>query len=731
MFRSQFKYLLLAIFLTAILLIVFIQFNSNRSINQLINGNESLIHELETKNKLQQLENEIATVENKIRSKILQKDTTGIAKIKTDLSSITITLEELDSMVNDKSTDSLVSILQNMVNEKVSHNKSIVDTFQLKGKEVTEKMFVEKPGHHLTDSIRKIVTTIEDKRHETVTQLTNKADTDGARAKALGSILALMAALAALLSFGYISFKFRQQQQLIRRLNVSEKKATEAAQLKENFMANMSHEIRTPMNAIIGFTSLLQKKKLDTEAKEYVETIHNAGENLLTIINDVLDLSKIEAGMMRIESAPFNLMKLVDGIETMFSEKLREKELAFTVDVDESIPAWLLGDAIRLNQILVNLVGNSVKFTRKGSILLKVIKKKATTENITLQFIVRDTGIGMNKEKLTHIFERFNQAEDTITRTYGGSGLGLAIVKDLVELQKGTIEVESKPESGSTFYVTLTYEIAKEQEILHEPEKHFNSTGINASILVVEDNEINQSLIRHLFNSWKLGYVLAPNGKEAIELLKHQSFDLILMDIQMPQMDGYTTTKLIRNELHLQTPVIAMTAHALAGEKEKCIAAGMNDYISKPIREEQLHEMISTYTTVPEVSKKPHEEKNTDEVYKYINLGYMKEISAGNLDYELAVTEQFLEILPESLNELNNAFAAKDYEQMKKTAHDLKTSVSIMGLTPLLENILHQIEYAQADDTTLKENILQTTLICNHALEEARLFYNSLRPKQQ
>lgn len=727
MFRSQFKYLLLAIFLTAILLIVFIQFNSNRSINQLINGNESLIHELQTKNKLQQLENEIATVENKIRAKILQKDTTGIAKIKSDLSNITITLGELDSMVNDKTTDSLVSILQNMVNEKVSHNKSIVDTFQLKGKEVTEKMFVEKPGHHLTDSIRKIVTVIEDKRHETVTQLTDKADSDGARAKALGSILALMAALAALISFGYISFKFRQQQQLIRRLNVSEKKATEAAQLKENFMANMSHEIRTPMNAIIGFTSLLQKKKLDTEAKEYVETIHNAGENLLTIINDVLDLSKIEAGMMRIESVPFNLIKLVDGIETMFSEKLREKELAFTVDVDESIPDWLLGDAIRLNQILVNLVGNSVKFTRKGSILLKVIKKETSAEDISLQFIVRDTGIGMNKEKLTHIFERFNQAEDTITRTYGGSGLGLAIVKDLVELQKGTIEVESKPESGSTFYVTIPYKLAQEPVPADETEKHFNSTGINASILVVEDNEINQSLIRHLFNSWQLGYVLAANGKEAIDLLKHQSFDLILMDIQMPQMDGYTTTQLIRNELHLQTPVIAMTAHAVAGEKEKCIAAGMNDYISKPIREEQLHEIISMYTSVPEVSKKPAEKNITDDVYKYIKLGYMKEISAGNLEYELAVTEQFLEILPESLTELNNAFSAKDYEQMKKTAHDLKTSVSIMGLTPLLENTLHQIEYTSANDSKLKENIEETILVCNHALEEARSFYASLK----
>jgi signal transduction histidine kinase/CheY-like chemotaxis protein len=726
MFRSQFKYLLLAIFLTAILLIVFIQFNSNRSINQLINGNESLIHELETKNKLQQLENEIATVENKIRTKILQKDTTGISKIRTDLSNITITLTELDSMVNDKSTDSLVSLLQKMVNEKVAHNKSITDTFQLKGKEVTEKMFVEKPGHHLTDSIRNIVTTIENKRHETVTQLTTKADADGARAKALGSILALMAALAALMSFGYISFKFRQQQQLIRRLNISEKKATEAAQLKENFMANMSHEIRTPMNAIIGFTSLLQKKQLDKEAKEYVETIHHSGENLLTIINDVLDLSKIEAGMMRIESVPFNLMKIVDGIETMFSEKLKEKELAFTADVDESVPKWLMGDAVRLNQILVNLVGNSVKFTRKGSILLKVIRKETSAEHINLQFIVRDTGIGMNKEKLTHIFERFNQAEDTITRTYGGSGLGLAIVKDLVELQQGQIEVESKPESGSTFYVTLPYKLAKEMDVAEDYEKHFVSSGIKASILVVEDNEINQSLIRHLFNSWNLSYVLAVNGKEAVEILKHQRFDLILMDIQMPEMDGYTTTQLIRNELQLHTPVIAMTAHALAGEKEKCISSGMNDYLSKPIREEQLHDMISMYTEIPVDKKNPSEQVLPLAAYKYINLQYMKEISAGNKEYEQVVTEQFLEIIPASLAELQQSFANGNYQLMKRTAHDLKTSVSIMGLTTLLETTLHEIEYSSDKDEKLQKNISHTAAICNKALEEARIFYSSL-----
>ncbi len=726
MLRRHFKYLLLAIFLTAILLIVFIQFNSNRSINQLINGNESLIHELQTKNKLQQLENEIATVENKIRSKILQKDTSGISNIKSELSHITTTLTELDSMVNDKISDSLVSVLQQMVNRKVAHNLTIADTFSLKGKEVTEKMFAEQSPHRLTDSIKQIVTVIEDQRHETVTRLTTKADADGARAKALGSILALMAALAALLSFGYISFKFRQQQQLIRRLNVSEKKAKEAAQLKENFMANMSHEIRTPMNAIIGFTGLLQKKPLDKEAKEYVETIHQSGENLLTIINDVLDLSKIEAGMMRLETAPFCLPVVIEGIETMFSEKLKEKNITLATDVDESVPEWLTGDAIRLNQILVNLVGNAIKFTRKGGIFLKVILKETADEFIRLQFIIRDTGIGMNEEKLQHIFERFSQAEDNITRTYGGSGLGLAIVKDLVELQKGEIEVESKPESGSTFYVTLPYKKTDKQPVTVKKEKHFVSGEIGAAVLIVEDNLINQSLIRHLFNSWQLPFAMAVNGKEAINLLKEQHFGLILMDIQMPEMDGYTTTQIIRNELKLQTPVVAMTAHALAGEKEKCMMNGMNDYLSKPIREDELYNVIAKYTQVTSELKIPERTPVKVRGYTVINLEYMKEISAGNTEYEKAVTEQFLEIVPESIAVLQKAFKENNFQLLKQTAHDLKTSVSIMGLTPLLDTILNKIEFTFQGDENLQENISRLISVCNRAMEEAKHFYETL-----
>src|SRR4030095_8687187 len=362
-------------------------------------------------------------------------------------------------------------------------------------------------------------------------------------------------------SFSYVAYKVRQQQHLITRLNISEKKAKVAAQAKENFLANMSHEIRTPLNAILGFTNLLQRRDLDKESKEIILTIQRSGENLLAIINDVLDLSKIEAGMMRIESAPFSIRGLIHSIETMFLLKAAEKQLLLTTSVNSDMPDTLEGDATRLTQILVNLLGNDIKFTGSGNIAVKVENKGIIDNTVNTVIKVSDTGIGIDKEKLNTIFERFQQAEDTVTRRYGGTGLGLSIVQELVLLQHGTIAAESRPGAGTTFNVIIPYTISSENitpviktSSIDEIEVGFDGVRV----LVVEDNEINQSLIRHLFDSWNLAFEIAGNGKEALEMLKHRQYHLVLMDIQMPEMDGYSATQEIRRTLKLDIPIIAM-----------------------------------------------------------------------------------------------------------------------------------------------------------------------------
>src|SRR5450432_1376566 len=419
-------------------------------------------------------------------------------------------------------------------------------------------------------------------------------------------------------------------------------------------MANMSHEIRTPMNAILGFTNLLLKEPLNEKSGKFVNSIQNSGESLLAIINDILDFSKIEAGMMRIESNPFSLRELLHSIKTMFTTRLQPKDLSFTVNVENSIPDLLAGDAVRLTQILVNLVNNAIKFTNSGGIEINVTGDKKTENRIEISFSVKDTGIGIASHKMEAIFERFQQADEDTTRKYGGTGLGLSIVKQLVDLQNGTIHVKSVLNKGTEFVFSIPYAISNEITV-HEDLKIFSASETNLTdtrfkILVAEDNAMNQSLMRHLLSYWNLDFDIVNNGKEAIAALQQNDYRLLLMDIQMPVMDGYTATLKIRNELGMNIPIIAMTAHAMTGEREKCLCYGMNEYIPKPIREKELFQMIKNLLK-PNGGAAEMKNENSHPVrsYEFLNLDYLKEVSGENAAFEIRMIEQFLRQVPGEL----------------------------------------------------------------------------------
>ncbi|HXB40750.1 MAG TPA: ATP-binding protein [Bacteroidia bacterium] len=379
--------------------------------------------------------------------------------------------------------------------------------------------------------------------------------------------------------------------------------AEESTKLKEAFLANMSHEIRTPMNAIIGFSDLLFKAKLEEKEKEYVRIIKSAGENLLTIINDILDISKIEAGMMTFEEHTFSVREIFKSLNVMLMGKAKEKHLGLVFSCDEDVPDNLLGDPTRLTQIIINLAGNAIKFTQKGSIDVRarVLKKALDCHkdgNTSLGFSVTDTGIGITPDKLEHIFERFRQAESHITRKYGGTGLGLSIAKQLVELQGGTLSVTSEFNKGSIFSFCIPYkksvEILTAQEVTGEKYNMEELSKLN--ILLVEDNQLNVKLILSLFSESNLKLEVAENGSVAVEKLKEKKFDIVLMDMEMPVMNGYEAATVIRQELKSDIPIIAMTAHAMAGERERCLSLGMNDYISKPINANLLFEKMYDLT---------------------------------------------------------------------------------------------------------------------------------------
>ncbi len=379
------------------------------------------------------------------------------------------------------------------------------------------------------------------------------------------------------------------------------KLAENSLNVKELFLANMSHEIRTPMNAVIGFTQLLYETPLTNEQKGFVDAIRFSGDNLLVIINDILDLSKIQSGKMKFEKIEFDLIRLLKSVNTTLTSKAELKGLRLNLDLGPGVPSFVIGDPVRLNQILTNLINNAVKFTERGYVALQVSLKKEHDDSVCIEFNVKDTGIGIPTDKQEHIFESFVQGSNETSRKYGGTGLGLTIVKNLIELQGGSITLSSSPGVGSTFTVALTFEKSSNDNIhVKEEVDLLRMESLqdleNANILVVEDNHVNQLLVKRVLDKTGCHVDIVSNGLESIESIKTGKYDLVLMDLQMPEMDGYAATTYIRTNLPAplcDIPIIAMTAHALTSEIDRCIAIGMNDYISKPFKQEVLFSKIA------------------------------------------------------------------------------------------------------------------------------------------
>jgi signal transduction histidine kinase/CheY-like chemotaxis protein len=468
--------------------------------------------------------------------------------------------------------------------------------------------------------------------------------------------------------------------------------AEEATNLQEQFLANMSHEIRTPMNGITGMTDLLLETKLSVEQKDFARTIKRSSESLLVIINDILDFSKIRAGKLTIEKIDFTLTEVGENIKKIFHHRVVEKGLVFNFDIHEDVPVALNGDPYRLNQILVNLAGNALKFTQNGSIAISVTLQAQTPDEIVLSFAVADTGIGIPHDKLIEIFDSFTQASLETSRRYGGTGLGLAITKQLLELQGGNISVESKIDSGSTFRFTMPYgrAVAKNSPIFSgKGIKHYGSFLNNKKFLVAEDNEVNQKVMRHVLQKAGAKVDVAGDGMEAVSFLKaNPDYSVIIMDLQMPRMDGYAATKYIRNVMHISTPIVAMTASVLKGEKEKCMSIGMNDYISKPFDFSFLYSRISHFLGF-ETVKYVAPVKESQDIDKLFDLSLIEEMDDN--EYFKSVISAFLNGTPEDLNQLQKAFTTDHYDDVYKVAHRMKTSVGLFRANGLF-NILTRIE---------------------------------------
>lgn len=496
------------------------------------------------------------------------------------------------------------------------------------------------------------------------------------------------------------------------------KQAAEKARLAEQqFLANMSHEIRTPMNAVIGMSHLLYQSNLTDIQKDYVDSLMFSADSLMGIINNILDLSKIEAGELEFESKNFNLFELLKSLQTTFQYKVKEKPISVAFSLDYNVDNQIVGDSTRLNQILTNLLGNSAKFTHQGTVGIDAKVVKNTSDAYLIQFTVHDTGIGIPPEKLSVIFQSFKQVDDQITRKYGGTGLGLAIVKELIERQGGSIEVKSSVGEGTEFCFTLLFEKSPLKASRTTKTELTIGTSFSLSdirVLVVEDNFMNQKLVTKILDIWNANYELAKNGLEAVKMSKKGYYHLILMDIHMPEMDGCGATIEIRKDPsnpNYKTPIIALTAAALLDEKRRVFDAGMNDFLTKPFLPKMLQGIFEKWLDLDLIQQKGKSINSAQHIEESIQseFRYLYEFSDGDLDFIRDILETFLEQTPKQLMEIEEACEALDKDEVYKIAHRMKPSFMMIGMAEL-EDLAQTIEQMAKASIFEREKVKQHIL---------------------
>ncbi|MBI5539418.1 MAG: PAS domain S-box protein [Bacteroidia bacterium] len=509
--------------------------------------------------------------------------------------------------------------------------------------------------------------------------------------------------------------------------------AEEAVKAKQQFLSNMSHEIRTPMNAIIGFTKVVLKTDLSAKQREYLTAIKMSGDALIVLINDILDLAKVDAGKMTFEQTPFKMSLSISAMLHLFETKIQEKNLQLVKIYDNKIPEVLIGDPVRLHQIILNLVSNAVKFTTEGKIIVNVKLLCEDVEKVDIEFSVTDTGIGIAESKISKIFENFQQASSGTSRLYGGTGLGLAIVKQLVEPQGGSISVKSVVGEGSTFSFILSFQKTTEEANLELDLVELDPDIKNIKVLVVEDIALNQLLMKTLLDDYGFDRDIAGNGKIAIEKLQAKSYDVILMDLQMPEMNGFEATDYIRNKMNSKIPIIALTADVTTVDLAKCKAVGMNDYIAKPVDERLLYSKIVGLVKKPSlqhVNKIIEVEIDNNKKLKCIDLAYLIHRTKSDPQLMMEMISLYLEQTPPLISAMRQSMENKDWSSLYSAVHKIIPSFSIMGISADFEIMAKKVqEYASTQKQTdgIPDLVLQLGNICEQACVELLEEFNAIK----
>jgi signal transduction histidine kinase/DNA-binding NarL/FixJ family response regulator len=683
--------------LVVMVAILVAQYQSQKSIQQLKNGNALAVTTFKVDNLMGNIINEIYIIEDDTKKLIISGNAEQYRIIQDALQKLQKENALIENLsVSRDSSRKIINSLTAMVKRKIAPFIALQNFASPEEKSKLLAQLSSPQSKLLTDSIYFTALNFQLQLENDLQKTIVENESLSVKVLSLARILGFISIAAIAILASIIIRRLLQNYELIKALNSAKLQAEKQSTIKEQFLANMSHEIRTPVNSVIGFTNLLQKTQLKEEQLQFVGLIKTAGQNLLNIINDILDISKIESGMLTIDKTPFNVRELCYSVEMMFYHLVKEKNLSLKSVITGNIPDLIIVDKERLSQVLTNLVSNAIKFTKEGGIVINLEMIKSTGKTARLRFSVTDTGIGIMPDKLDVIFDRFEQAEASTNRNYGGTGLGLSIVKNLVNMQGGSIWAISEYGKGATFIFEMEFEIGEADlqpqlkiNFSHDiPTAKENTTLRGIKLLVAEDNKMNQLLLKYIFEQWQLDFDFAETGNEAVEMVEKNNYDIVLMDIQMPGMDGYVAAEIIRKKLNSAIPIIAMTANVLPGEKEKCKNIGMNDYIAKPLNEKYLIELL--LKNLPLSSSINNDSEQA--AMGLISLPYLLNTFAGNKVFIKNILRQFVTQYPLEVEELASSVKSRDIAKVKTQSHNMKTTISTLNNESLILADLEAME---------------------------------------
>ncbi|UTW66947.1 PAS domain S-box protein [bacterium SCSIO 12643] len=520
-----------------------------------------------------------------------------------------------------------------------------------------------------------------------------------------------------------IHLDLTEHKNLEKELIESKLETERTAKIKEVFLANMSHEIRTPMNGIIGMTRMLFRTDLSDKQKFYLDIIKSASDNLVVILNDILDLSKIEAGKFTIEKEAFDFSKMLHHARHVMLPKAEESDLEIEVIVAPEINASFFGDSHRITQVLLNLIGNSIKFTPEGVIKIKADLIGNTVDRQLISIAVIDEGYGMDKEFLDKIFEKFTQEGSSTARKFGGTGLGMNICKELVELMDGNIAVESEKGKGTTVTIQLPLEL--HEGIINTKVEEIDANSVNhlkdKRILIAEDNSMNQMVVEATLEPYEMNLTFVENGAEAIDILQTEEFDLVLMDVQMPVMDGLQATQIIRDRLKMDIPIIALTANVIEGDERKYLNSGMNDFVPKPFEEYQIIGKLSLWLGV-DLELEPEKMDSADGLY---SMDKLEQISRGSDAFIKKVVGIFIKETELTTGQFKEALEQHDFPEIKKVAHKMKPVIDQLSISSLTDEIRELEKWAEKG-----ENVDRITTIIEKYCEVMNLISEDFQQKK-